>query len=274
LKDVSDMADKFVEGIKNVLKYAPQLNCLLGGGQASPRNGAKEKAKAEIANARILAHHSEEEDVLIKYMVGYMLQTHEALKIARQSPIFQDVCEKALKLPENESLSLESLLIMPVQALPKRKLLLQELSKTLSPKHPSHELVTMELKHVGHAIKRCNEHLNMEKLRRIEQVHAPIKDGCIVKESRSYHMNGVLEKWSMFRHEKKFVYLFSDCLMYADSKKGPFKKSLDLHGATLSAVNRTDFRLIAAAPANEMWSFRAANQIDRNYWIGKIGTCT
>lgn len=125
----------------------------------------------------------------------------EALKrIEKDNRKFRELIEANLGRPENKGLSLASYLIMPIQRIPRYKLLLDELLRNTGESHPdyaglvkSQELVSSVAKHVNdamHATENRNTILRIQSefthpVTFVQPSRRFIKEGPMVKKCRN-----------------------------------------------------------------------------------------
>ena len=86
--------------------------------------------------AVINMHMERESKAIRQYMENYLLHVPTMLMNAKKDPWFLDSLEE-LQNADKNGLDLESLLVQPVQRLPRRRLLLKDILKST---HPTHAL--------------------------------------------------------------------------------------------------------------------------------------
>ena len=186
-------------------------------------------------------------------MENYLLHVPTMLMNAKKDPWFLDSLEE-LQNADKNGLDLESLLVQPVQRLPRRRLLLKDIIKSTHPTHALYSDLKRLLFRLEQTISDCDKHLNDAKLRQIEKIttssskssneilsessssfssrdlkslasfHQSKSNSSLVKSldcfkiivpNRRFCQEGELRKLcSGFHWRKRYVYIFSDCLMY------------------------------------------------------------
>ena len=133
---------------------------------------------------------------------------------------WRDFLAEAMKKPRVRQLPLSSFLIMPIQRVPRYKLLLQELLKHTSPTHPDYAslqqalvLVSAVAAHINDSV-RANE--NRAKVREIQSMFIGAN---FVSPSRRFIRSGNLIKQCRNGVKTYLFVLFNDLLVYAS--KGP-----------------------------------------------------
>jgi len=114
-------------------------------------------------------------------------------------------------------MDLNSFLIMPIQRIPRYKLLLSEVLKHTDPDHPDFANLTKALKEVDEVAKKINDNLreqaNRDKIVAISRQFA--KDPCFVGPSRRFLLQGELIKKCRIEDRRYEFFLFNDMLAYA-----------------------------------------------------------
>ena len=202
--------------------------------------------------AVINMHMERESKAIRQYMENYLLHVPTMLMNAKKDPWFLDSLEK-LQNSDKNGLDLESLLVQPVQRLPRRRLLLKDILKSTHPTHALYSDLKRLLFRLEQTISDCDKHLNDAKLRQIEKITMPTSSNEILSESSSSFSSRDLKSLASFHHHsksnrslvksidcfkiivpnrrfcqegelrklcsgfhwrKRYVYIFSDCLMY------------------------------------------------------------
>lgn len=187
---------------------------------------------------------------------------------------FKDFHKECEQKPEAQGLSLASFLIMPIQRIPRYKLLLVEVIKNTPPEHPDDKLVQGhdELRDIAMEINNSIKEIeNRTKLLALQTtcdtpLFAPnrwfIREGDLTKKCRA--------------GDKKFTYfLFSDMLMYGTrlplnkykiSHKIPIDQAFQLKDSEV----QFGWQLI-----NSVKSFivYAMDEAEKNQWVADITEC-
>ena len=113
---------------------------------------------------------------------------------------------------------LPSLLIMPVQRIPRYRMLFDELLKLTLPSHPDHRNLSRCCAAVATLAHEVNEHVrskeNFVKLLEIKRKFPAARGPTIVEPRRVFVREGVLQKLCRKGPKKRMFFLFSDALLY------------------------------------------------------------
>lgn len=134
--------------------------------------------------------------------------------------------------PEANGLDVRSLLIQPVQRVPRYRMLLEELLSVTDEGHPDEEPLREALERVKDVAKHINEEKrSMEeekKLKDLAERFAPGEVPDLVRFTRRFVREGDLIKARLQRRQRRRVFLFNDLLLYAVSGQ----KGYTIKGAT------------------------------------------
>ncbi|XP_050441671.1 rho guanine nucleotide exchange factor 17 [Adelges cooleyi] len=183
-------------------------------------------------------------------------QAKEAIKATCNSkPAFARYLESTAREHKGK-LALDSLLIMPVQRVPRYELLIQTLLKHTEPSHPDHESLIESQKQVHEmAVKiNCTEKDNME----LEQIESLI-DGLIhlAATDRTFLRHDlvtIVSGQSMNRKERA-LFLFSDLLIVTSIKKksGTIRKpSTTSPNSVVSNLEANKYKLLMKIPLDDV----------------------
>ena len=136
----------------------------------------------------------------------------------KSSSSFSKYCDQQREMPYFNNLNIESLIILPIQRMPRYKILLEEIIKHTEPNHPD----LKQLKSALAKISEVNDSIN----NRIKEFESRIKvqnienrfNGKVtnlVTPSRRYIKEGQLCKIKNQDDEDYLFILFSDCILYA-----------------------------------------------------------
>ena len=181
----------------------------------------------------------------------------EVLRELRSRPVssaFISACELQ---PRCHGLSLDDYLIMPVQRVPRYKLLLTELQKHTRPNHRDKANLDRAVELVSGAADSINQELAKQESRtHLLRLQNSI-DGCgeLVTASRLFICEGDLTKMNRNGPKNYHFFLFSDMLMYATVKQKETKK----HGPRYTTQSSHMFNLaqttcLAANENAESWA--------------------
>ncbi|KAH9257048.1 hypothetical protein BASA81_004869 [Batrachochytrium salamandrivorans] len=171
--------------------------------------------------------------------------------------------------------ALGDFLIMPVQRVPRYKLLLQELvNLTVGPEHSilqsALDQVTAVAKMVNESIQ---EHLDRMKVLNVQkrfgdQVH-------LVEPQRKYVLEGQLVKHCRRGPKRYSFFLFTDVLIYATAEEQGlvYKRTLPLNTMSLQLVDQPHEFAFQLSSPQKSFILSAKNDEERHEWAGAISTC-
>jgi hypothetical protein len=202
-------------------------------------------------------------------------------KKAASFPELQRFMENASRDPRSKNQSLESLLIRPVQRLPKYPLLLRELVKDTCPNHPDFAMLTQAEDRMREATAYVNERVREQETRR---KLVAISEGMqnvppnFVAPHRYLVKEGVVRKVSDRAIQARHLFLCNDMFLYAKGTPG----SLRVAGSvSLSIVPVPWARSIPDVDAKARHLFQivipgrtytliADSDADRDSWVSAI----
>lgn len=178
----------------------------------------------------------------------------EAIKIASQSkPAFAKYLEH-LSREHKGKLTLDALLIMPVQRIPRYELLLKELLKHTQMDHPDHRLLVIAQKEVhdlavkiNHIEREAQEAEQMQfKLKEMESVIDGLLD--LVQPHRTFlRYDLVTMSGSLGTKKERCLFLFSDLLVITSIKRksGTIRKTSTMGSPGSRSCSQEDWKLEA-----------------------------
>eukprot|EP01130_Rhizamoeba_saxonica_P009631 TRINITY_DN3927_c0_g1_i1.p1 TRINITY_DN3927_c0_g1~~TRINITY_DN3927_c0_g1_i1.p1 ORF type:complete len:420 (-),score=69.37 TRINITY_DN3927_c0_g1_i1:387-1646(-) len=132
---------------------------------------------------------------------------------------FNDFLEETKMDPLCHGLDLRSYLIMPIQRIPRYRMLLEEIVEKTNQDHPDYQDLVTVLELVKQVADKVNtavtEAENMDKLYRISKKFTNEKDFQIMEPGRKFILQGELMKICRKDNQKRVFFLFNDCLLYA-----------------------------------------------------------
>jgi len=171
-----------------------------------------------------------------------------------------------------------SLLIMPIQRVPRYLLLLKEMLKHTAEDHPDHALVEKAIQTISQVASHINEHIrereNMVALREIDHELGG-SEQLTDNPSRVFLMRGDLIKRSRKSDSDYHVWLFSDILLY-QKKAGVYgkpPKRIEVRTLTVIDVPDTDGeRAFAFDLRSQSKSFRvfASDSQEKDRWVRAV----
>ncbi len=179
-------------------------------------------------------------DIYSTYLVNYEPAMQRRAALLTSNRKFADFVDKVQKTSDLQGQNLESLLILPVQRIPRYRLLLEQLLKYTSTDHPDYQTVQSalekicELAHYNNEAIRVRENNNklMSIMMQIQPTNRPnllddknrkfLKEATIQKQCRYIfrYLHVKLFYISSLSHRKRYkdfqFWLFSDCLLYGE----------------------------------------------------------
>ena len=131
-------------------------------------------------------------------------------------------------MQQGGGISLDSYLILPIQRVPRYKLLLQELKKNTEPDHKDMKNIDKALEVVGTVAMHINDSVKQQERRaKIAAIQDKITGGIqLITPSRVFVKQGPLTKVCRSRDYKYEFFLFNDLLLYADNHLSKTKYKL------------------------------------------------
>ncbi|KAF2073947.1 hypothetical protein CYY_004734 [Polysphondylium violaceum] len=225
---------------------------------------------------------SKEMKMYIVYINNYDRAIDELKKIEDKHPKLFKNLQDSYKY----SLDIRSLLIMPVQRIPRYELLFREILKNTSPSHYDYQ----NLKEAYQSIHEINVLINnnkklSENKDRVVTISQELKGApnSLLKSSRRWIREGVLE--TQCTHKKWngtfMVYLFNDLVILAKaptfirkSKKMEFLVGIDLENSEFKEIqgSPTKFRFISDPEGKSplIFTFEADSEKTKELWISDL----
>ncbi|KAJ5071762.1 faciogenital dysplasia protein [Anaeramoeba ignava] len=172
---------------------------------------------------------------------------------------FSKFLQQAYANSQLDKLSLPSLLITPVQRIPRYVLLVEGIVKNTDPKNPDYELfskVHKEIQGIATEVnKKKEEYENMEKLIEIRDL---IRDfDVMTKTGRKFILQGPLFLEGSKKPDKGWGFLFNDCLLLTTKggdNKYTTKLCIKLHEVTLKVNSSVDCILSSRTKSHSICS--------------------
>jgi len=193
-------------------------------------------------------------DVMNKLIPWLQLYSDYCAKHHNSTAVVQKLLEKpavAEVLKDishtNNVLDLSSLLIMPIQRIPRYKLLVEELIKNTPEQHPDYEELNNALEKIKSVAivinESCHKQHNLEQLMELEEKLTGALPKDFVQPARKLIHEGDLTKLCRKTPKKRYFLLFNNLIMYGEkSLLGEVKihRSIDLYSAKIQAVPDCD----------------------------------
>ena len=170
------------------------------------------------------------------YLNNYQMALSTLRRIEEQNSDFRAFLASAHKDPALGGLNIVAFLLLPVQRIPRYRLLLEALCKATPETHSDYTHLHSALQKVGEIADQVNE-----KIRFAEHAHKVVEvqimlgssyEGHLVEPTRRLLHQGELYKVSRHAVQKRAFFLFNDLLLYA--KGNPFRATP--HATTSAAA--------------------------------------
>ena len=181
--------------------------------------------------------------------------------------------------PHTGGQTVESYLILPVQRVPRYKLLLSELRKRTPKDHPDYAPLEEAIAKVNAAAHVINDTLkDREILNKLFHIQSQFVGKVeLVRRGRKFEREGVLTKICRRGHKQFYFHLFSDALVYSESTMMGYKfhRAIELATSNVKAVEDTDRVKNAFQISSKHKSFVAyvANAEDKVAWLADLQRC-
>ncbi|CAM9593705.1 unnamed protein product, partial [Phaeothamnion confervicola] len=130
---------------------------------------------------------------------------------------FRNLLARARADPKCQGLDAQSLLIMPIQRIPRYKLLLEGMLKNTDKDHPDYKELEKAIEHVSDVASFINDSIkrreNQAKIWGIQEMLSENID--LAKPTRIFVKNGILMKLGRYSDRQDFFALFNDGLLHA-----------------------------------------------------------
>ena len=148
----------------------------------------------------------------------------------KTSSAFSKYCDEQSRSKQFNRLNIESLLILPIQRMPRYKMLLEEIIKNTESDHPDLEQLQTALSQIAAVNDSINSKMKdfdaMKRVQNIENLFSG-KVTNLVTPSRRYIREGTLCKIERKDDRDYLFILFNDCIIYASPS--PFGDKLVFH---------------------------------------------
>ena len=135
-----------------------------------------------------------------------------------KSPVVVQFLEQCrVSIPGMNQQPLRSILIMPVQRIPRYVLLFKELIKHTSETDKQYQMLVDDLKEIEELAKICNAALsNTERMIKLMKIRDSLKgfNGELINSTRHFVKEGILMKQCRKTSKPRYFYLFNDMIVY------------------------------------------------------------
>jgi len=209
------------------------------------------------------------------YCLSYERNLAELESLSQSNPELQawiKECEEKDSMPLN---SIGAYLIVPVQRIPRYRLLFEQLLKLTPKSHNDHASLTETLEIVNRVATYVNNYRNLEEELR-QLMNERIGDMPIPKlaEGRILLKEGVLKKTSSRAVQERKVFLFNDLLLYCGPKKEPFPYKGHVYidsGSWIKGLEegklKNAFQIVGGS---KTYTFQASSPQEKHAWIQAI----
>eukprot|EP01130_Rhizamoeba_saxonica_P010181 TRINITY_DN4171_c0_g1_i1.p1 TRINITY_DN4171_c0_g1~~TRINITY_DN4171_c0_g1_i1.p1 ORF type:complete len:945 (+),score=215.29 TRINITY_DN4171_c0_g1_i1:19-2853(+) len=209
------------------------------------------------------------------YSINYDNAAEVLKNLTQKNIVLKDWLEDKINLPILKGLPLEAYLIMPIQRIPRYRLLLEDYIKDTEEDHPDYDVLLKsleQLKIVADDVNRSvEEHENQMKLFEISKKFEDKVE--IISPSRVFIMEGELTKVCRKDNQKRTVFLFNDILVYAAASAGSKKykkaRTIYLNNFLVKEIPDRDFIKDAIQISSYTKSFivMANNPEEKEMWF-------
>ncbi|ELP88827.1 Rho/RAC guanine nucleotide exchange factor, putative [Entamoeba invadens IP1] len=199
------------------------------------------------------------------------------LEKSEEATAYLEQCRLKIEGPSQQPL--RSLLIMPVQRIPRYVLLIKDLLKNTDESHKDHKTLEIVLGEMEDLAKVCNAALvNTERMMKMFKIRDSIRgyEGELINSSRYFIKEGFLTKQCRKVPKPRYFYLFNDIMMYGIESLGTVSVSgtMDLLDCIVTNIPDSPSRRLAfqIQSGNKSFVVFAKNQEDKNCWLDTINT--
>ena len=162
-------------------------------------------------------------------------QTVMCLQQLEANARWRDFGAEVMKKPRVRNLPLSSFLILPIQRIPRYKLLLSELLKHTPVEHPDHDALEKALGLVSNVAAHINDSVRANENRmKVREIQAQFIGANFVSPSRRYIRSGMMQKQCRSSVKTYLFVLFNDLLVYASkvvvTNKYKVHKEIEIDG--------------------------------------------
>jgi len=170
----------------------------------------------------LFIHMSDYLRVYVDYVKGYS-RALELVSGMNESHPFRKFFRDQIKSapPVYANFNFESLLIVPIQRIPRYKMLLTDMHKNMRPEHPDYQGLEDALKKVGEIADWVNENQkNAERMAKSVLLSERVigMDEQLISASRQFIMEGLVMEAQVQNPQPRTLLLFSDILVVCDNK--------------------------------------------------------
>eukprot|EP01083_Nonionella_stella_P189455 700654_1 len=208
----------------------------------------------------------------MKMYTSYLTNYERALEIISANENNRKFQALIKKIRSEHNTTLPSLLINPIQRVPRYVLLLNEIIKYSDKSDASYA----KLEKSRDEIKKIADHIN-EAQRHVENISKIItlqdRVGLeLVQPHRRFVHEGHVRHFSQKHMKDSCLFLFTDMLMWT-STKYKLKDTIDLAGVSVNTVSKTEFCLSSEEKLGLYFSFDCETIEERDQWVKDIKKC-
>ncbi|KAI9145989.1 Dbl homology domain-containing protein [Paraphysoderma sedebokerense] len=197
-----------------------------------------------------------------------------------KSPTFDQFLRDASARPDCKGLSFQAYLIMPVQRIPRYRLLLEDLLKKTPPLHPDHLNINTALKIIADVALFVNEQIRQHEMF-IEMLDIQNKivgfNEPLITPTRRLLKRGNINKVCRKRNQPRLFFLFNDMLVYVSpmllsQEKYLFHRKVDLQNCDVAdaedaATIRNMFQIISR---DKSFAVFTDTEVEKREWMESI----
>ncbi|KAJ5072920.1 faciogenital dysplasia protein [Anaeramoeba ignava] len=182
----------------------------------------------------------------------------DILKKARKKNKFSKFIKKVEELPQLNRLELESLLIAPIQRLPRYVLFIEEIVKNTSKNHPDFKYFQQALVKIKEVADQVNiKKREQENLEQLLEIRPFIRGFEVVSKNRKIIKQGdIIISYKNNQRQKRKCLLFNDCLIIMQRNwDHNFTFEIKVSFEQIQIIGNEDKSLILVNGANKIWMF-------------------
>jgi len=214
-----------------------------------------------------------------QYVANHEVATQLLNKLNKDNKAFVNFCVKAAFDPSSMGLNLASLLITPIQRIPRYKLLLAELHRNTPATHPDYAGLEKALDQVGDVAMHINEAVKKQAHRnevvRIQELFGGSVD--LVSPSRRFLKQGPLTKVCRASDRKYEFFLFNDLLLYSSKpsmgSKYKLHRKIDINGSFFVEDLRDGVNRFQIRSSDKSFVVIADDAADKDKWLSDLFLC-
>uniref|UniRef100_A0A6B2L268 Uncharacterized protein n=1 Tax=Arcella intermedia TaxID=1963864 RepID=A0A6B2L268_9EUKA len=165
-----------------------------------------------------------------QYSLNYGKAAEVLREISKDKKVKQFFTDKSND-PICVGLDFSAYLIMPIQRIPRYRLLIEELLNNTPKDHDDYKKLEDALSKVKNVAKEVDKAIVEEEIRvtmlKVCKRFIDYRENALLQPGRKFHYEGELTKICRKEHKKRLFFLFSDCLIYCHPPVPPQKLKIE-----------------------------------------------